>query len=142
MMPRLGKLFGFVPAQRFRMGSLNESLPLFSDALEWRHQEWKDSWDGFDYLDAMEQLNLPPSLYFATLKQPWRGLEDDCRAFMFELGHHNGRMIKLGAKVGNKTNYCRSKLCTHLAAEEDYFPLILDWMREITVVDWRCQTSV
>ncbi len=131
MMPKLGKLLGFVPSQRFKIGKKNESLPLYSDALQWRNGEWKDQWDGFDYLAAMENLSLPPSLYFVTLKQAWRGLEHDCRAFMFELGHHNGRMIKLGSKVGNKANYARNELCTHLKAEEDYFPLILEWMKEV-----------
>lgn len=131
MMPKLGRLFGFVPSQRFRVGSRDESLPLYADALQWRRDDWKDPRDGFDYLAAMESLALPPSLYFVTLKQGWRGLEHDCRAFMFELGHHNGRMIKLGAKVGNQANYARHELCTHLKAEEDYFPLILDWMQEV-----------
>jgi len=131
MMPKLGKLLGFVPSRRFNLGASNESTPLFNDALQWRTSEWKDQWDGFDYLAAMEHIALPPSLYFVTLKQAWRGLEHDCRAFMFELGHHNGRMIKLGAKVGNKANYSRNELCTHLKAEEDYFPLILDWLHEI-----------
>lgn len=131
MMPRLGKWLGFVPAQRFKLGSRNEPLQLFSDALRWQDGQWSDPWDGFDYLGAMESLNLPPSLYFVTLKQPWRGLEHDCRAFMFELGYHNGRMIKLGAKVGNQANYPYRELCTHLKAEQDYFPLILDWLQEI-----------
>lgn len=134
VMPKLGRLLGFVPSQRFKLGSQNESLPLFSDALQWRQPDWRDDWDGFDYLAAMERLSLPPSLYFVTLKQAWRGLEHDCRAFMFELGHHNGRMIKLGAKVGNKANYSRNELCTHLKAEDDYFPLILEWMREVLPV--------
>lgn len=131
LMPKFGKWLGFVPAKGFKLGSVNESAPFYNDALQWRNSEWTDTWDSFDYLAALAKLSLPPSLYFVTLKQPWRGLEHDCRAFMFELGHHNGRMIKLGAKVGNKANYPQRELCTHLKAEGDYFPLILDWMHEV-----------
>jgi len=55
--------------------------------------------------------------------------EVDCRNFMLELPHHDGRMIKLSVKAGNQKNYSVSELCSSIDAETDYYPLLLAWLQ-------------
>jgi len=126
----LGSLLGYIPAVKLRLGRSNESLGFYQDALLCLNGAWQSK-DGFDYLREVKKLDWPPSLYFASLHRSWRGSETDARAFMFDLGDHNARLIKLGRRVGNQKNYKRSELCLHQAAEQDYYPLLLNWLKEL-----------
>ncbi len=126
----LSRILGFVPAVKLKLGRCNESLDYYEDALRWLDTPWTSA-KGFDYAAAVQTLDWPPSLYFASLYQSWRASDADARAFMFDLGAHNGRLIKLGKRVGNQQNYRRSQLCLDEAAEQDYFPLLLDWLAEL-----------
>lgn len=127
----LARLLGYTPTKALIFGEVNEAKTLFQDYLQWQHPSDSEAWDQFDYQKAAEAQSLPPSLYFVPLVQSWRGLEHDCRAFMFEQPHHNGRMIKLGAKVGNLQDYQLSELCKSVKAEQDYYPVLLDWLDEV-----------
>lgn len=126
----LSRLLGYVPAERLKLGRCNESLGFYQDALAWLNEPWRGA-DGFDFAAGARQLEWPPSLYFASLHQAWRGSDAEARAFMFDLGEHNARLIKLGRSVGNRQNYKRSELCLHQAAEQDYYPVLLDWLAEL-----------
>lgn len=126
----LSKALGYVPAIKLKLGRSNESLGFYQQALQWLDSPWQGK-DGFDYAEAVKKLDWPPSLYFASLHRSWRGSESDARAFMFDLGDHNARLIKLGRRVGNQQNYKRSELCLNQTAEKDYYPLLLDWLNEL-----------
>lgn len=126
----LGKLLGYIPAIKLKLGRSNESLGFYQEALDCLNGTWQSK-DGFDYLSEVKNLDWPPSLYFASLHNSWRGSETDARAFMFDLGDHNARLIKLGRRVGNQKNYKRSELCLHQTAEHDYYPLLLNWLKEL-----------
>lgn len=124
------RLLGYVPAIKLKLGRCNESQQFYLDALNWLDAPWVSP-QGFDYSAAVRTLDWPPSLYFASLYQSWRASDADARAFMFDLGAHNGRLIKLGRRVGNQQNYKRSQLCLDQAAEQDYFPVLLDWLADL-----------
>ncbi|WP_114416316.1 alpha/beta hydrolase [Marinospirillum perlucidum] len=124
-------LLGYVPAEKLKLGRSNESENFYLDALNWLDAPWVSP-RGFDYAAAVKELDWPPSLYFASLYHSWRASDADARAFMFDLGAHNGRLVKLGRRVGNQQNYRRSQLCLDQAAEQDYFPLLLEWLTELT----------
>ncbi|GLR62912.1 alpha/beta hydrolase [Marinospirillum insulare] len=126
----LGKVLGYIPAVKLKLGRANESLGFYQEALHCLNGTWQSK-DGFDYLAEVKKLDWPPSLYFASLHRSWRGSETDARAFMFDLGDHNARLIKLGRQVGNQKNYKRSELCLHETAEQDYYPLLLNWLKEL-----------
>ena len=126
----LGKLLGYIPAIKLKLGRSNESLNFYQEALCCLNGTWQSK-DNFDYLSEVKKLDWPPSLYFASLHRSWRGSETDARAFMFDLGDHNARLIKLGRRVGNQKNYKRSELCLHETAEQDYYPLLLNWLKEL-----------
>ena len=126
----LAKTLGYVPAVKLKLGRSNESLGFYQEALQWLNEPWK-SQAGFDYASKVKKLDWPPSLYFASLHRSWRGSEADARAFMFDLGDHNARLIKLGRRVGNQQNYKRSELCLSQVAEQDYYPLLINWLKEL-----------
>ena len=126
----LSKMLGYVPAVKLKLGRSNESLGFYQEVLQSLNSPWQSK-DGFDYLSEVKKLDWPPSLYFASLYRSWRGSETDARAFMFDLGDHNARLIKLGRRVGNQKNYKRSELCLHETAEQDYYPLLLNWLKEL-----------
>jgi len=126
----VGKLLGYIPAIKLKLGRSNESLSFYQDALCCLNGTWQNK-DGFDYLNEVKNLDWPPSLYFASLHRSWRASETDARAFMFDLGDHNARLIKLGRRVGNQKNYKRSELCLNQTAEQDYYPLLLNWLKEL-----------
>lgn len=126
----LTRFLGYVPAMKLKLGRCNESQQFYLDALKWLDSPWVSP-QGFDYSAAVQSLDWPPSLYFASLYQSWRASDADARAFMFDLGAHNGRLIKLGRRVGNQQNYKRSQLCLDEAAEQDYFPVLLDWLADL-----------
>lgn len=128
----LAQKLGYVPAVKLKLGRSNESLDFYQQALAWLSAPWQGN-DGFDYAAAVKNLEWPPSLYFASLHRAWRGSESDARAFMFGFGDHNARLIKLGRGVGNQKNYKRSELCLHQTAEQDYYPLLLDWLNALKV---------
>ncbi|SJZ40401.1 Serine aminopeptidase, S33 [Oceanospirillum multiglobuliferum] len=135
LLKRLARLLGYTPTKALHLGRVNESADLYQDYLHWQTADWKDAWDNFDYKTVAAGQYFPPSLYFVPLKQRWHGLEHDCRAFMFEQPYHNGRMIKLGAKVGNQQDYNLLDLCRSVQAEQDYYPLLLKWLKEISTAD-------
>lgn len=130
----ISRLLGYVPAVKLKLGRCNESQQFYLDALNWLDAPWVSP-KGFDYSAAVKALDWPPSLYFASLYQSWRASDADARAFMFDLGAHNGRLVKLGRRVGNQQNYRRSQLCLDEAAEQDYFPLLLNWLAELPASD-------
>lgn len=129
----ISSVLGYVPSLKLKLGRCNESLNFYQDALDWLDTPWCGK-DGFDYSAAVKQLDWPPSLYFASLYQSWRASDADARAFMFDLGAHNGRLIKLGRRVGNQQNYKRSELCLNQAAEQDYYPLLLQWLIDLPLL--------
>ena len=124
-------LLGYVPAAWLKHGKANESRKLLKELHLWQSDRWQDEEDGFDYHQAMTALFFPPSLYFISAHQRWLRREDDSRAFMFELAGHDGRMIKLSSKAGNKRNYSALELCSNKDAESDYYPLLLCWLQEV-----------
>ncbi len=128
----LAKKLGYVPAVKLKLGRSNENLAFYQQALDWLSTSWQGK-DGFDYAVEVKKLAWPPSLYFASLHPTWRASEVDARAFMFDLGDHDARLIKLGRSVGNQKNYKRSELCLHKNAEQDYYPLLLNWLQALKV---------
>lgn len=127
----LTKNLGYVPALKLKLGRSNESLGFYQQALNWLHGPWQGA-DGFNYAAAVENLDWPPSLYFASLHQSWRGSHLDARAFMFDFAPHNARLIKIGGK-GRHKNYKRAELCLSPLAEQDYYPFLLSWLGDLNL---------
>lgn len=123
------KFQGYLPAKSLQFGTRDESARLYHDSLRWMYDTpWIDSEDGFDYAEAMSSEHMPPSLYFACESDGAFGNPEDVRQFICELGEHNGQLIVLGARQGNLKAYGHLEMLADKSAEEDHFPLMLDWL--------------
>lgn len=127
------KLKGVVPARLLLMGAKDEHPHLREDSLQWlKGSPWLDPDDDFDYGKALsEGLEYPPSLYFASKTDMGFGNPADVRNFMKEVGHHNGRLVVLGKKEGNRHNYSHIGMLIHPDAAGDHFPFMLEWLVEM-----------
>jgi len=126
------KLQGFLPAKRLKLGSADETKRTYQDAIKWeREGRWIDPEDGFDYGVAAQEIAYPPSLYFAALGDKALGHVQDVRRFIFEMGDHNGRLVLLGKKLGNKSDYSHVGQLIQDEAVSDHFMLLVEWLQEI-----------
>ncbi|TFJ85615.1 hypothetical protein NSK_003124 [Nannochloropsis salina CCMP1776] len=58
LFPLLGKIYGFIPARRFKLGADDESLPFLSECSLWvRGGRWVDAKDGFDYAAGAQSMS-------------------------------------------------------------------------------------
>ena len=127
----LVRISGYLPAKTLRLGRCNESQGNYRDYLSWSlHNDWSDSEDGFCYGEAICEQQLPPSFYFASEGDKAYGDPADVRQFMKELGPHDGRMLVLSRKSGNLRDYNHLEIVNHEDAEQDHFPLLLEWLRD------------
>lgn len=122
---------GYLPSRFLCLGDCLESTDDYRDYLNWtQSSEWVDPKDGFDYGSAIRLKTLPPSLYVASVGDHVYGDVIDVRAFIKELGRHDGRMIVLDKKAGSLHNYNHNELLSHADAEQDHFSLLLAWLQE------------
>ena len=122
---------GYLPARTLRLGWSNESRASYQDYLRWSlpEEEWRDSEDGFHYSDAVLKQPLPPSFYFASVGDKTYGDLSDVKAFLHELGPHDGRLMVLSKAGGNQQNYSHMGMLQHKDADQDHFPILLDWLQ-------------
>jgi len=124
---------GYIPGRSLQMGVEDEYLGMRQDSLDWLHgQAWIDPQDHFNYGEALSKgLDYPPALYFAPSADLARCSAADVKGFMREIGHHNGRLVVLGRKLGNCQDYSQISMLTHPDALHDHFPFMVKWMLEM-----------
>ena len=127
---QLAKLLGYVPAVKLKLGQANEHLGFYQEAKSWLAKFWQNT-SSNTYVKRLQEQSLPPSLYFAQSSKLNLNNATSTRNFMFNLGEHNARLIKLGKKLGNQKNYKNQLLCLDPQAETDFYPLLLNWLDEI-----------
>jgi predicted alpha/beta hydrolase len=121
---------GFLPANRFMWGDSAESSQSLRDLLAWqRSEQWLDSHDGFDYAKALLVRQLPPSLYLAAADECVHGTVAGVRAFMHQLGKHDGRLLLLSKAGGCDRNYQRRSMLLAPSAVNNHFSMLSDWLR-------------
>ncbi|MFK7730399.1 MAG: alpha/beta fold hydrolase [Pseudomonadales bacterium] len=123
---------GYVPAKEMRVGTASEARPYFSQSMQWTlNPEWLDPEDQHDYSLSAKTRTFPPSLYFASESDSVYGVVDDVRTFIASLGDHDGRLIVLSKRGGNANDYGHVDMLSDRAAEEDHFPVLLEWLRSL-----------
>jgi len=128
------RLRGYLPGRLLRFGSNNEFHGIPLDSFGWlQGQPWVDPGDQFDYGKALsEGLDYPPALYFASRQDLGYCNPREVKAFMAEVGAHNGRLVILGEKEGNLHNYSHIGMLTHPDATRDHFAFMVNWMQEMS----------
>ena len=127
VLPFLSRLLGYVPMQRFSLGSDNETRIFLQETVPWLNgKKWQDSVDGFDYAAAATQINWPPTWTMTGINDAMLGHPDDVRCFAEELKAHHMQITTLGKKTGYAQDYDHIDILTAKSAVSDHFPEILD----------------
>jgi predicted alpha/beta hydrolase len=120
---------GYLPAKQLRIGADNETRKTHRQVRAWVQADpWVDSDDGFDYGQAAQHTQLPPTLYLAAIDDPCRGNPEDVKRFRSESGAHLSRVHVLSKRGGAKHDYNHLSIVTHPDAASDQFMLAQAWM--------------
>lgn len=125
--PALARKEGFFAADKWRMGMDNESQSSLEQCIKWVKGDWLDDEDGFDYQQAGKALQWPPSWFIAAKRDTVLGNPIDVQRTMRESGLTDARYTLLSRQQGFKHDYDHASMLTHVDAEFDHFPLVLDW---------------
>lgn len=126
----ISALLGYLPARAMRIGSDNEPLPFFRQTNRWVYsRRWTDPEDGFDYGAALRNKTLPPTLFFAGIRDHTLGNPVDVELLMHEIPNPRHELQILGKNYGNVHDYGHIDMLTHHRAHEDHFPLVASWFR-------------
>ncbi|TVP88796.1 MAG: alpha/beta fold hydrolase [Pseudomonadaceae bacterium] len=132
VLTRVSRVKGYMPAVALGAGTNNESCQLQREVLDWMQgaSAWRDLTDGFDYANALQNVNWPPGLYLAGKADRVMGAATDVKAFARELGRHDAQVVVLEQGSGCSRNYGHNDLLTHAQAAMDHFPLVQEWLRQ------------
>jgi len=135
MWRRVAKLFvmryGYLPAKRFSFGSDSETKRAYYETDPWVKKNGK--WiglDGFDYIEKLKNINLPPILSITGENDTVVGHEKDCKLLLEEINAKNYEFKKLGKQFGNAEDYDHVSILTSKNAEEDHFKMIVNWLKK------------
>ena len=64
-------------------------------------KDWIDLFDGFNYGKAAQEVELPPTLYYAAMNDQCLGHRKDVLLTIKESGKHVSKYVLLGKKYGN-----------------------------------------
>ena len=126
--PFLSKRKGFLDAKRLKWGSDNETVKSHYQSMQWaKKKPWIDSDDGFDYGSAIKELELPPTLHVAGVKDKALAQPIDIEMFIEECGKGLQTMRIFGKSWGHKHDYNHIDMLTSPHAKDDQFKDLLDW---------------
>lgn len=126
--PIIAGFAGYLPAKKIGMGSDDETRNSLAQSIRWVTEEnWIDD-DGFDYKQAIAQASLPPILYLAGARDYCLGNPKDVRDFMLESRADNAAFRVLSKANGNLHDYDHINILTHVDAQRDHFPMIVEWL--------------
>ncbi|MCM2678884.1 alpha/beta fold hydrolase [Echinimonas agarilytica] len=126
--PWLTKRYGFLPAQRFKLGMDNETTQSLLDNVKWVNgQPWKDR-DGFCYQSAARKTAWPATWFLAGKADHVLGNPADVKAFLKDSCNHTAKFTLLSKKNGNRHDYDHTSLLVHPDAMADHLPEFAQWL--------------
>jgi len=125
----LTKIYGYLPARKWKLGSDDEPTAFALQIMEWVMQEkWIDPEDGFNYLKAFKKIKMPPVLSMTGFADNILGHPKDIELLIEEIGPESGEIVVLGKDFGYQQDYDHISLLTHTNAKNDGYKLALDWI--------------
>lgn len=122
---------GYLPAIKYGLGSDNETQKTHRQCVEWvKSDHWIDSDDGFNYGQAALSTTLPPTLYYAAIRDFSLGHRHDVKNFIKESGAHTNEYRLLAKKSGNQLDYDHIDMLTAKECKTDHFPDVLHWLKQ------------
>ncbi|MCJ8344898.1 alpha/beta hydrolase [bacterium] len=129
--PLMSKVFGYLPAKQFKLGSDNESILTHYESLLWaRVLPWIDPQVQFDYGQAIRSLELPRTLYLTGINDKALGHPIDMQIFSDESGLGYKESMIVSKANGNKHDYGHIDLLTSKDASEDHFQEVLSFLQK------------
>lgn len=125
------KILGYLPGKQLGMGAGSETGPMFHGISKWIKggSNWVDDENGFDYSTALQQIAVPPALYFAGANDPVLGHPQDVKLLMEEAGGTGRKFELLATENGYSKDYGHIDMLTDPGARKEVYPVALDWMR-------------
>ncbi|MDN4164922.1 alpha/beta fold hydrolase [Cytophagales bacterium LB-30] len=128
----LTRVYGYLPAIEWKFGSDNEPAIFYRQVRSWVRdtQKWIDPEDGFDYRAAFTRQQVAPTLYLTGQADDHLGHPTDVQRLMKEVGNPSDRFILLSKKNEHLADYDHISILTSPHAEQDHFPLLVDWIKQ------------
>jgi predicted alpha/beta hydrolase len=122
---------GFLNATKLKLGSDNEPLHVYRQTNEWVFSKsWKDPVDGFNYHEALKKVEKPPLMFLTGINDTILGNPVDVKLLIDESAMTNYEMHVIGKKHGYLNDYDHINLLTHPQAEQDHFPMTLEYLKK------------
>ncbi len=125
--PALARREGYLAADKWRMGMDNESRASLQQSIHWVSGEWLDADDNFDYGAAAKEIHWPQSWFIAGKNDTVLGNPADIQRTIAECGISEAKYTLLSRANGYRHDYDHAGMLTHMDAESDHFPEVLDW---------------
>lgn len=130
--PMVAKRKGFLPARKIGFGSDDETIKSHQQSMLWTKTiSWIDSDDNFDYQQACQNIEWPPSWFIAAINDKALGHPKDVKLFMHESAHQHSKYTLLSKAEGFLQDYDHINMLTDAKATEDHFPQIVQWLLAI-----------
>ncbi|MFD2999605.1 alpha/beta fold hydrolase [Pontibacter toksunensis] len=122
---------GALPAKKLKMGSDNETRLTHRQTNDWVvRKNWLHWHDQFDYAAALQQMEVPPTLYITGVKDDVLGNPVDVEKLLLETGSEHAAFRVLGKANGHLHDYDHINILTHQDAVRDHFPMVVRWFKE------------
>ncbi len=122
------RLLGFAPGKYFKLGPENEFGAVMAQWYRWSLSgRWLGS-DGFDYFEALSNVNLP-TLMLSGTGDTFIAPPAGCRAIFDKLGSDQKHYQECGLESGFLENYNHARLVSSRSAAREIWPAILNWLQ-------------
>jgi len=126
------KKLGYLPFKEKGYGGDNEPKNFYLQINQWiGSNEMKDTVDGFDYFEAFEKCDMPPTLWLAGTNDPVLGYHKDVYNTMEETCNANAKFELLGKANGYQKDYGHNNMLTDKLAAKEVFPMIKEWLDKL-----------
>ncbi len=128
----LNQIYGYMPTKdKLNLGTENESFFYFRDLLRWIFSKKWVGKDGFDYSKEFKQKPMPAILNIIGAADNYLGEKGDCEKTLLQCVDALSMVttMYLSKKNGYATDYGHNNMLSDKRAIKDYFPFVLEWMK-------------
>jgi pimeloyl-ACP methyl ester carboxylesterase len=130
--PKVAKYQGFLDAKKHGFGADNETKKSLEQSIAWvKPGAWIDPEDNFNYQQAAENINWPPTWHFTGVNDRVLGHQQDVKLFINESSNHRAKFSVLSKSAGYGLDYDHINILTHKHAVADHFPELASWLETL-----------
>jgi len=126
------KKLGYLPFKEKGYGGDNEPKNFYLQINKWiGSSTMNDTVDGYNYLEAFKNCEMPATLWLAGANDPVLGYYKDVHNTMLETKNAKARFELLSTKNSYQKNYGHNNMLTDKLAAKEVFPMIIDWINRL-----------